>query len=62
MTAKLLEECGKKEGATADDIANTLARKAPTTDAGKCLHACIGESLGLVSTLQLQNDASLNIY
>lgn len=62
MTTKMLEDCGKKEGATADEISNTLARKMPSTNVEKCIHACIGESLGLVSALQLQSAVSLNIF
>lgn len=48
MTKKLLEDCATKEGASADDVANAVAHKMPTTNTEKCLHACIGESLGLV--------------
>lgn len=48
MVKKFLEDCGKKEGASADDVANAIAHKMPATKTEKCLHACIGESLGLV--------------
>lgn len=48
MTKKLLEDCAVKEGASADDVANAVAHKMPTSKTEKCLHACIGESLGLV--------------
>lgn len=50
MVKKLLEECATKEGASADDVANTIAHKMPSTKSEKCLHACIGETLGLVWT------------
>ena len=53
MTKKLLEDCAAKEGASADDVASAVAHKMPSTKTEKCLHACIGESLGLV---RIEND------
>lgn len=50
MAGKLLESCSAKEGATADEVAKTIAHQMPTTKGEKCLHACIGENLGLVRT------------
>lgn len=48
MAKPMLEECAKKEGATADDVTDALARQSPKSKSGKCLHACMGETLGLV--------------
>lgn len=43
------KECAAKEGATDADIADAMAFKLPSTAAGKCLHACVGERIGCVS-------------
>lgn len=48
MKMKLMQDCAAKEGATDADQANTLAYQPTKTPTEKCLHACIGESLGLV--------------
>lgn len=50
MAKKLLDECAVKEGASPDDVANTIAHNKPKTPKENCLHACVGESLGLVRT------------
>lgn len=46
---RLASECAKKEGVTDADLAEMKDRKLPTTQSGKCLHACIIETLGFVS-------------
>lgn len=46
---KVVNDCAKKEGASAGDIAQALQKQAPQTKAGKCIFACIAESLGIVS-------------
>lgn len=46
---KLANECATMEGATNDDLIEILARKVPSTRAGKCVHACLGETIGIVS-------------
>lgn len=46
---KLLAECQSKEGASDADVSELAARNVPTTQTGKCLHACVHEMLGLVS-------------
>lgn len=48
MEMKLLAECQKKEGASDADVKELEARDVPTTPTGKCLHACVHETLGLV--------------
>lgn len=52
MKNKLFEDCGKSEGATPEDIDTLIKHQSPTTRAAKCVHACIGESLGLVNTIK----------
>ena len=42
------QECKSKEGATDDDLAFMASKTAPTTQAGKCVIACIGEKDGIV--------------
>lgn len=44
------KECAAKEGASDQDVANAMAFKIPDTAAGKCLHACVGERIGAVSS------------
>lgn len=61
MTVKMLEDCGKKEGATADEVSNILARKTPSSKAEKCLHACIGETLGLIQNQRTNVEASVEL-
>lgn len=46
---KVVNDCAKKEGASAQDTSQALQKQAPQTKAGKCIFACIGESLGIVS-------------
>lgn len=45
----IAKECAAKEGASDGDIQNAMAFKIPTTAPGKCLHACVGETMKLVS-------------
>lgn len=45
----IAKECQGKEGASDADIQAALAFKLPTTKPGKCLHACVGETIGVVS-------------
>lgn len=47
----LASECAVTEGATDDDMAGIFARQTPTTRAGKCVHACLGERIGIVSLI-----------
>lgn len=42
-------DCAGKEGVSSDDLKNLLAKKPPTTYAGKCVGACVGEIVGMVS-------------
>lgn len=46
---KMVNECATKESASADDTAEVLAKKVPSTKGGKCIYACLGETLGIVS-------------
>lgn len=55
MFEKWAEDCAVKERATRDDIDDVLAFILPTTPAGKCLNACLGEKLGIVSSRINQN-------
>lgn len=52
----VIAECGKKEGATDDDIAEAIAKKLPSTKSAKCMHACIGETVGIVSAQDIQQE------
>lgn len=48
MYVKLATECAKKEGASKSDIDGLAAHKPASTKEGKCLGACIFESVGMV--------------
>lgn len=43
------KDCAAKEGATEADVQSAMAFKMPTTKTGKCLHACVGEAIKVVS-------------
>lgn len=45
----VVSECAAQEGAT-DIDKEMIGMEIPTTKVGKCLHACIFDKLGLVST------------
>lgn len=53
MFKGLINQCSGKEGASPADAEEALAKKFPSTQQGKCLHACIGETLGVVGLLSL---------
>lgn len=57
---QIVGECKGKEGATDADEAEVLARKDPTTKGGKCIHACIGETLGLMQGGKLNGDGMID--
>ena len=48
MFVKLATGCAAKEGASKGDIDDLVAHKPASTTAGKCLSACIFESVGMV--------------
>lgn len=41
-------DCVVSEKASKGDIDEFMAAKAPTTKASSCLHACMGETFGMV--------------
>ncbi|XP_031638585.1 uncharacterized protein LOC116350788 [Contarinia nasturtii] len=45
---KMVEECAKKESGSSTDIEEVFAKKLPSTKNGKCIHACVGETTGLI--------------
>lgn len=51
----MAEECAKQEKSTADETAEVLAQKMPTSKGGKCIYACIGETLKVVSWFTEKN-------
>lgn len=42
-------QCKAKEGVTEDDVHRMIAFAFPNTPSGKCLHACVQETIGIVS-------------
>lgn len=55
---KLANDCSAKEGGSAADVDEVIAHKLPTTEPGKCIHACIGETVGVVSSIKIQQICS----
>lgn len=49
MAASLANACKDKEGSSDADVATFLAHDLPTTPGGKCLCACVMETIGVVS-------------
>lgn len=53
MATQLANACKDKEGASDADVATFMARDPPTTQAGKCMCACVMETIGVVSVGEL---------
>lgn len=51
LEKKVFTVCKDKEKATDDDVKVLVDRLVPTTTTGKCLLACVHETIGLVRTL-----------
>lgn len=51
MFSKMTKDCAAKEGGTAADLEEALARKPPSTTSGKCMSACVLEGPGIVNHL-----------
>lgn len=43
-------ECATKEGASSGDVNEAMAFRLPSTQNGKCFHACLGNKFGVVSS------------
>lgn len=56
MFKNVATECAKKEGATSADVDDTFSKKLPATTSAKCMHACIGETIGAVSQMIFKNN------
>lgn len=59
MAAELIADCAEKEGGTPDDVKHIIGRNLPANKVHKCINACVGESVGLVSLFQLKKNRSL---
>lgn len=53
MVGELVGKCRGAEGASDSDVQGAMAYLPPTTRPGKCFHACIMETLGIVRTFFL---------
>lgn len=56
MLFKLLHDCAKRESASKADIAYLAERNPPSTREQKCMSACVGETVGLVSKNSISVD------
>lgn len=48
LEKRLIGDCKEKENATDDDVKTVMDRTLPTTPTGKCLLACVHETVGVV--------------
>lgn len=48
MFLKIAKECTAKEGATQQDLDDLIARKSAPGKGGKCIKACLAETVGMV--------------
>lgn len=48
MFVKIANECATKEGASSADVDELAAHKPASNQAGKCVRACLAESVGMV--------------
>lgn len=53
MAKELISDCAEREGGTQADADHILARKMPAAKIHKCINACVGESVGLVSVYEM---------
>lgn len=53
MFLKLANECASKEGASAADVEEYAAHKPASSTVGKCLRACVGETVGIMKNNQV---------
>lgn len=53
MAKELITDCADREGGTQADADHILARKLPAAKIHKCINACVGESVGLVSSYEI---------
>lgn len=51
---KLAENCVAQEGAESEDLEILFTQKIPSSKAGTCIPACLFETLGIVSKIQLK--------
>lgn len=55
MFKSVASECAAKEGATSADVDDAYSKKMPSSTGAKCMHACIGETIGAVSQMTFKN-------
>lgn len=59
---RLIADCGAKEEVAESDVAAVMERQLPSTRAGKCMHACMIETLGLVYLIYFYRKNVFRIY
>lgn len=53
MFLKLANECATKEGASSADVDEMATHKPASSKAGKCLRACVAETVGMVRSIDI---------
>lgn len=61
MFQEMAAQCGRKEGASDDDVNGILAFKPTNTRGSKCVEACLGEASGVVS-VHYQNEMKSIVF
>lgn len=55
LLRSIIIDCAGKEGPSSADLEQILSKKLPSTYNGKCVLACVGETVGMVSQMCKQN-------
>ncbi|XP_031638586.1 general odorant-binding protein 19d-like [Contarinia nasturtii] len=58
---KIASDCAQNEGATDQDMDEIFARKVPSTREGKCVHACLGEMIGVMKNNMLDVERAVEL-
>lgn len=63
MFLKLANECAEKEGATEEEVNELLQDKPASAKGGKCVRACLAETIGMVWIINvIRYKKCLNIF
>lgn len=53
LFTKMANECTTKEGGSQTDVDEMIAKKPASSKAGKCVRACVAETIGMVRSFDL---------
>lgn len=58
---KMATDCAGKEGAAPNEVSEVLAKKMPSSKGGKCIYACIGETLSVMKDNKVDVEGVVNV-